>query len=258
MKKIVWIGVSIILIIGCCFVGTKMFGDKKPVTENQNQKGREQLQEEKKVPRMVKVNGTLYYDTGKLSMVEGRCGMADGYIHTTVFPNETPIRENESNFGSQYGFQYESENTIAVILPTGWTVFSSNIEEADMDVSKNYVTIKDGQIDNNQLVEHFVQRVNQNYEGELTFYDEDNNQFYYLKRVRFDRVGEPYTNVEHGYEYQLYVDTMKANENPRYQFYQFATLDISNGLVLKDSGRYILYNFTDEVVQKNAEEFVIY
>ncbi len=258
MKKILWIGILMILIIGGYFVGTKMFEGKKPVTENQEKKQDDYLVEEKKVPRIVKVNGILYYDTGKLSTVEGRCGMPDGYIHTTVLPNEIPSQENESNFGSEYGFQYETENTIAVILPTGWTVFSSNEEEADVDAEKNYVTIQSRKIDNPKLVEQFLERVGQNYEAQLMFYNEDNNQFYRLIRARYDKVGAPYTNVEHGYEYHLYVDTMKVNEKPRYHFYQFQTLDTSNGMTLSGDGRLAMFNFTDEVMQVDAEEFVIY
>ncbi len=258
MKKGIWLGILLVFVIGGYFVGTKLFQEKEHVTENGEQKQNNLLGEEKKVPRMVKVNGILYYDTGKLSTVEGRCGNPDDYIHTTVFPNETPSQENESNFGSEYGFQYETENTIAMILPTGWTVFSSNIEDANLDAPKNYVTIQDGKIDNPKLVNQFLERVNQNDEARLTFYNEDSKQFYRLIRARYDIVGEPYTNVEHGYEYQLYVDTMKVNENPRYQFYQFGTLDTSNGMRLKDKQRLALYNFAEAVMQIDAEEFILY
>ena len=255
MKKGILVGILLVLFVGGYFAGTKLFQEKEQVTENQEKKQNDHLVEEKKVPRIVKVNGILYYDTGKLSTIEGRCGMPDDYIYSTVLPNEIPESDNESNFGSGYGFQYETENTIAMILPTGWTVFSSNEVETDVDAEKNYVTIQSGKIDNPKLVEQFLERVGQNYEAKLMFYNEDNNQFYHLSRTRYDIVGEPYTNVEHGYEYQLGVDSV--NEHVRY-FYQFKSLDTSNGLVLRENNSRSIIEFANNTFQMSAEEFIIY
>lgn len=255
MKKGIWIGILLVFVVGGYFAGTKLFQEKEHVTENGEQKQNDLLEEKKKVPRMVKVNGILYYDTGKLSTVGKRCGTPDGYIYSTVLPNGIPESDNESNFGSGYGFQYENENTIAMILPTGWTVFSSNELEADMDAEKNYVTIQGGKIDSQKLVGQFLERVGQNYEAQLMFYNEDNSQFYRLSRTRYDIVREPYTNVEHGYEYQLGVDSV--NEHVRY-FYQFKFLDTSDGLVLRENNSRSIIEFANNTIQMRAEEFIIY
>lgn len=255
MKKGILVGILLVLVVGGYFAGTKLFQEKEQVTENQEKKQDDHLVEEKKVPRIVKVNGILYYDTGKLSTIEGRCGMPDDYIYSTVLPNEIPESDNESNFGSGYGFQYETENTIAMFLPTGWTVFSSNEVEADMDTEKNYVTIQDGKIDSQKLVEQFLERVGQNYEAQLMFYNEDNNQFYRLSRTRYDIVGKSYTNVEHGYEYQFSVDSV--NEHMKY-FYQFKTLDTTNGMVLRENSSHCCIEYAGNVVEMHDEEFIIY
>lgn len=77
-----------------------------------------------KIP-MVMVNDKLYYDTGKESSVEGRCGNMDGQITSTVDGTETPTENNQSNFGTGFGYQYGSEeNTIEIFMNEKWIVFA--------------------------------------------------------------------------------------------------------------------------------------
>lgn len=72
---------------------------------------------------MVRVNGKLYYDTGRESTVSGRCGNMDGEITSTVDGTEIPTEDNQSNFGSGFGYQYGSDDTIEVYMNEKWFVF---------------------------------------------------------------------------------------------------------------------------------------
>lgn len=78
---------------------------------------------------MVMVNGELYLDTGFESTVQGRCGVMDGEITSTVDGSEQPTENNQSNFGSGYGYQYgASEGTIEIFMNEKWWIFAT--EEA--------------------------------------------------------------------------------------------------------------------------------
>lgn len=72
---------------------------------------------------MVRVNGKLYYDTGRESTVSGRCGTMDGEITSTVDGTEIPMEDNQSNFGSGFGYQYGEGDTIEIFMNEKWFVF---------------------------------------------------------------------------------------------------------------------------------------
>lgn len=75
-----------------------------------------------KIP-MVMVDGKLYYDTGKESSIDGRCGVMDGEITSTVDSSETPTVNDQSNFGVGFGYQYGAEDTIEIWMNEKWIVF---------------------------------------------------------------------------------------------------------------------------------------
>ena len=75
---------------------------------------------------MVMVNGVLYLDAGTESTAEGRCGILDGEITSAVEPSEKPTQDNQSNFGTGYGYQYgETERTIEVLIDGKWWIFAT-------------------------------------------------------------------------------------------------------------------------------------
>lgn len=47
--------------------------------------------------------------------VDGRCGVTDGEITSTVDGSETPTEDNQSNFGTGFEYQYGSEDTIEIL-----------------------------------------------------------------------------------------------------------------------------------------------
>lgn len=71
----------------------------------------------------VMVDGKLYCDTGEESKLQGRCGVMDGEISSSVDRFALPEENNQSNFGSGYGYQYVAENTIEVYRNEKWCVF---------------------------------------------------------------------------------------------------------------------------------------
>ena len=78
---------------------------------------------------MVMVNGTLYLDTGYESTIDARCGVMDGEITSQVDGSKQPTADNQSNFGTGYGYQYgATEGTIELYMNGKWWIFAT--EEA--------------------------------------------------------------------------------------------------------------------------------
>lgn len=71
---------------------------------------------------MVRIDGKLYYDTGeKASWMH--VGTMDGEITSTVDGTEIPTEDNQSNFGSGFGYQYGADDTIEIYMNEKWFVF---------------------------------------------------------------------------------------------------------------------------------------
>lgn len=98
---------------------------------------------------MVMVNGTLYLDTGHESKIEARYGVMDGEITSQVDGSKQPTVDDQSNFGTGYGYQYgATEGTIELFMNGKWWIFAT--EEArqkiqfpsiEDELSKFYLTI---------------------------------------------------------------------------------------------------------------------
>lgn len=88
---------------------------------NQVQDTEEKLEWDK-MP-MVMVDGKLYYDTGEESSIDGRCGVMDGEITSTVDSSEIPAKDNQSNFGAGFEYQYGANDTIEIFMNGKWIVF---------------------------------------------------------------------------------------------------------------------------------------
>ena len=69
---------------------------------------------------MVRIDGKLYYDTGRESIMDARCGTMDGEITSTVDGTEIPTEDNQSNFGSGFGYQYGADDTIEIYMNEKW------------------------------------------------------------------------------------------------------------------------------------------
>lgn len=121
MKKYILILAAIMLLTVGCSKGSR---SEKEV-------------EEEAYPKAVKVSGTIYEDTGfENAMVA--CGTMDGEIKTTVSEKEMPVNDDESNFGTGYGYQVWEEGYINVQIDNKQILFK-DIELKDDDSIPKYV-----------------------------------------------------------------------------------------------------------------------
>ncbi|WP_353095656.1 hypothetical protein [Tissierella praeacuta] len=88
---------------------------------------------------MVMINGELYFDTNRESDINGRCGVMDGEISSTVDTSEIPTQNNQSNFGAGYEYQYIDEISIDIYMSGKWMRFEKEIDKA----YKNYDRINE-------------------------------------------------------------------------------------------------------------------
>lgn len=92
----------------------------------------ETIQEEEMAdyPAMIMVDGMLYYDSGEISSML-RCGLMEGEITDSI--DTVPKKDNQSNFGTGYGYQYGVENQIDVCIDDEWHIFIpyNTAEKAD-------------------------------------------------------------------------------------------------------------------------------
>ena len=74
---------------------------------------------------MIMVEGTLYFDTNKVSTVEREDSLFDGVITSAVNQGEIPTKNDQSNFGTGYGYQYGTDGTVEVYINEKWAVFEA-------------------------------------------------------------------------------------------------------------------------------------
>lgn len=82
---------------------------------------------------MVRIDGKLYYDTGRESIMDARCGTMDGEITSTVDGTEIPTEDNQSNFGSGFGYQYGADDTIEIYMNEKWFVVADGLFCREID-----------------------------------------------------------------------------------------------------------------------------
>lgn len=130
-KNILLLAAIILLTVGC----GKQNPNENVKAENNSAKANEEKVEA--YPKAVKVSGIVYEDTGyENSMVT--CGTADGEIKTAVSEKEMPVNDDESNFGTGYGYQVWEEGYINVEIDNKWILFK-DIELKDDDSIPKYV-----------------------------------------------------------------------------------------------------------------------
>ncbi len=96
-------------------------------------------EESDRIP-MVMIEGSLYQSVGEISDMEGRCGVMDGEITSSVEGTEIPLEDGQSNFGTGYGYQRVDGEHIDIYMPFGdpdkweWVRFEKS-EENDREES---------------------------------------------------------------------------------------------------------------------------
>ena len=75
---------------------------------------------------MVMVDGVLYLDTGFQSTTKERPEGFDGEITSEVDGSEIPTVDDQSNFGTGYGYQHGAdEGTIDLYMNDKWWIFAT-------------------------------------------------------------------------------------------------------------------------------------
>lgn len=120
MKKVISIVILAIMVLFAAACGEKYDAEDKNVNGDSIVSSEEEHWD---VTPSVMVNGQLYCTTGKESTIEARCGVMDGEITSTVEGWEIPTEDNQSNFGTGYGYQYVSEDTIEIYMNDTWWVY---------------------------------------------------------------------------------------------------------------------------------------
>ena len=112
MKKLLTLLLAVTCVCGCSQT-------KNPTNESKTAR----------IP-MVMVDGEL---------IEGRCGVMDGEITSTVDGTERPIKDNQSNFGKDIGYQYgTTEGTIEIYQNEKWRIFATeDVREQIQSEHKN-------------------------------------------------------------------------------------------------------------------------
>lgn len=99
---------------------------------------KEEEQEQWDLIPMVMVDGKLYLDTGMERSVEARCGVMDGEITSSVDGTKKPTQDEESNFGTGYGYQYgPQEGTIEIFMNEKWWVFATEDVRKEIQFPEN-------------------------------------------------------------------------------------------------------------------------
>lgn len=90
---------------------------------------------EKKPVRMIRVDGELYYDSGKVSDITGRCGNLDGSLTKTTEEYEIPQNDGGCNFDGADGYQLtDNENTKEIPFGSEWLIFRK-ISDSEKDLT---------------------------------------------------------------------------------------------------------------------------
>lgn len=74
---------------------------------------------------MVMIDDVLYLDTGnEIDSVREDC-LFDGEITSKVDQSQIPTENNQSNFGTGYGYQYGTNGTIEIYIDEKWCIFEA-------------------------------------------------------------------------------------------------------------------------------------
>lgn len=73
--------------------------------------------------KAVFVRDRLFISTESESTVEGRCGVMDGEITSSVDESEVPSVNGQSNFGTGFSYQFMDDDTVEVLIDGKFIVF---------------------------------------------------------------------------------------------------------------------------------------
>lgn len=119
MKRLGMLAICLVMILASCQGETS----EKSVSTQESGVEISTTGEVQPQPMYVMVRGELYQSTGRESELTARCGTPDGEIQSTVDTSEKPQKDDESNFGMGYEYQFTYVDTIEVCINQHWIVF---------------------------------------------------------------------------------------------------------------------------------------
>lgn len=171
---------SILIIMAAMMVF--MVACNKEATGTNTNKNTTTNEVESNYPPMVKVDGTTYVDTGYENAMF-TCGTADGEIKTTVDGKNKPENDDESNFGTGYGYQVWEDGYINVEIDNRWILFR------DIDLK-----VENGQIP--EWVAHFTAKVLSTEEDSIMVEATKIEDGFYFKDLLTKPISLPIDNLD--------------------------------------------------------------
>lgn len=144
----------------------------------------EEVKAERNYPPMVKVAGVVYVDTGYENAM-ATCATVDGEIKTAMDGREMPARDDESNFGTGYGYQFWEKGYLNVRLNNRWILFKDLNLKTDGDGIPKWVA-------------HFTAKVIKAEEDSLLVEAMDVDDGFYFKERMTKPVLLSIENLDHG------------------------------------------------------------
>lgn len=114
-------------------IGIKILGME--VYNNLEEKESIREEEKENITDAIMVDGRIYYSTGEKSTITGRCGNMDGTITSSVEKGNLPTKDNESNFGTGFGYQRIKSDEIEVYINGDFIVFKG--EQRSFEITFN-------------------------------------------------------------------------------------------------------------------------
>lgn len=91
---------------------------------------------------MVMIDGKLYLHTGANNTELRKCDTFDGEITSSVSGSERPTENNQSNFGTGFGYQYgKIDGTVEILMDDKWCIFA--VEEIQQQMGHPYSSVED-------------------------------------------------------------------------------------------------------------------
>lgn len=140
-------------------------GPTKIITDSN--KGNKLIYEKDSV-KMVRINGSLYYETDEESEADVHSTVTDGSLQKTADRFEIPKNDGGANFSGSKGYRNgTAENTVEIFIGDDWEIFKKIDTDADV-LKYKYCYILDGTAPNAQNDSEFLVLAN---ETDITFED---------------------------------------------------------------------------------------
>ena len=120
---------SMLLFTGCTASQSEIGGTDGPAKIEVSAK------EEAKSVDMIRVDGNLYCDTGKISENVARCGTMDGELKKTADEFEIPQTDGSCNFKEAKGYQNATALTKELPTAGGWRIFKK-IDDPEKELTQ--------------------------------------------------------------------------------------------------------------------------